>query len=209
MSRPRRARRSGNARCRWLAVFPSGAAGWGHSGWSSRNCAEPGDRWNILHDHAHNDFLELWIEGGTIQLVVALIVICLVVGYGVRTFRRHADSGMGRLALGALAGFLAVTVQSFVDFGLHIPAVAVLAAVVAAMLANLAEAPPSEATRSAGAHQPGCDEAPQTAPTHPAAWPGGLSLGALVQAGALVAVGLFLVSAGQRRASRALPFGRT
>jgi O-antigen ligase/tetratricopeptide (TPR) repeat protein len=157
--------------------FPIWGTGLGTFGLAEPQMRRPGDRWNILHDHAHNDFLELWIEGGAGQLVVALVVIGLVVRQGMRAFRRHADTAMGRLALGALAGFVAVVVQSTVDFGLHIPAVALLAAVVAAMLANLAEVP----------------ERASASPL-----PRGLSPGALVQAAGLVAVGLFLVSAGAR-----------
>jgi O-antigen ligase len=155
--------------------FPIWGTGLGTFGLVEPQTRRPGDRWNILHDHAHNDFLELWIEGGAGQLLVALVVIGLVVRQGVRAFRQHADTPMGRLALGALAGFVAVVVQSAVDFGLHIPAVAMLAAVLAAMLANLAETPE---------------------PASASPLPRGLSPGALVQAAALVAVGLFLVSAG-------------
>jgi O-antigen ligase len=162
--------------------FPIWGSGLGTFGVVEPQLRQPGDPWNILHDHAHNDFLELWIEGGTAQLLVALILVGLVIRQGVLAFRRHADSAMGRLALGALAGFIAVVVQSFVDFGLHIPAVAVLAAVMAAMLANLAEVPA---------------QIPEAAP-QPAPLPTGLSLGALAQCAALVAVGLFLVSAGMR-----------
>jgi O-antigen ligase len=125
--------------------FPVCGTGLGTFGLVEPQMRRPGDPANILHDHAHNDFLELWIEGGAAQLLVALLVIALVMRQGVLAFARHGSSGIGRLALGGLAGFIAVVVQSFVDFGLHIPAVAVLAAVVAAMLANLAEAPLSAA----------------------------------------------------------------
>jgi tetratricopeptide (TPR) repeat protein len=142
----------------------------------------PGDSWNVLHDHAHSDFLELWIEGGTIQLLIALVIIGLVVHRGARAFSRHASNSMGFLALGGLAGFIAVVVQSFVDFGLHIPAVAVLTAVVAASLANLAETPPTDAL-------------PATPEPRPQGW--GFPV-ALLQAALLAAVALFLVSTAHR-----------
>ena len=169
-----------------VARFPVWGTGLGTFGLVEPQLRRPGDRANILHDHAHNDFLELWIEGGTLPTAgrrcssSALVVRAR----GRVHFARHGSSGIGRVALGALAGFVAVVVQSFVDFGLHIPAIAVLTAVVAAMLANLAEAPAPAAI---------AEETPLAA-----ASPKGFSLAALLQAGALAAVGLFLVSAGRR-----------
>ncbi len=161
------------------ARFPLTGTGLGTFGVAEPHTRRPGDPANVVWDHAHNDFVELWAEGGTPQLLVALAVIALVVASGVRAFRRHGETGLGRLALGGLVGFVAVAVQSVVDFGLHVPAVAVLAAVVAALLANLAEAP--------------LDGAADPAPA-PAARP----LAGLLQAAALLAVALFLVAEGRR-----------
>jgi O-antigen ligase/tetratricopeptide (TPR) repeat protein len=166
-----------------VARFPITGTGLGTFGVAEPQTRRPGDPANVFWDHAHNDFLELWVEGGTPQLLVALAVIALVLCQGVRAFWRHGDTGIGRLALGGLVGFIAVTVQSFVDFGLHIPAVAVLAAVVAAMLANLAEAPTAGESSSEAA---------------PAALLPRARLGALAQAIALVVVALFLVFEGRR-----------
>jgi O-antigen ligase len=132
-----------------VARFPILGTGLGTFGVAELQTRRPGDEVNVIWDHAHNDFLELWVEAGTVPLLIALFLIALVMRQGVRAYLRHSQNGMGRLALGGLVGFIAVTVQSFVDFGLHVPAVAVLAAVVAAMLANLAEAPEPERAAAA------------------------------------------------------------
>ena len=106
-------------------------------------CAQPADQNESRAGFAHNDFLQLWIEGGILQLLAALAILGIVFQRTYQTFCRHGNTGLGRLALGALIGFSAIVVQSFTEFGLHIPAVAVLTTVVAAMLMNLSEAPES------------------------------------------------------------------
>jgi O-antigen ligase len=128
--------------------FPFFGTGLGTFGHVEQTRRHPGDDANVFYDHAHNDYLELWVEGGTIQLLLALAIAFLVLRNGYRAFRRHGDTGLGRLALGALLAFIAILVHSFVDFGLHIPAVAVLASVVGAMLMNLAEMPAANRLRA-------------------------------------------------------------
>jgi O-antigen ligase/tetratricopeptide (TPR) repeat protein len=168
-----------------VARFPLTGTGLGTFGDAEPQTRRPGDPNSVYWDHAHNDFLELWVEGGAPQLLVALTIIVLVICQGVRAFWRHGDTGIGRLALGGLIGVIAVTVHSFVDFGLHIPAVAVLATVVAAILANLAEAPtPVEAAANA--------DTPPTSSSLNA------QVAALAQGVALVVVAWFLVSEGRR-----------
>lgn len=109
----------------------------------------PGDIFTVAAGYAHNDFLELWVEGGIVQLVVALAIVLIVFQRNYRAFRIHGNTGIGRLALGAFLGFSAIIVHSFVDFGMHVPAVAVLTTVVGAMLMNLTEFPEDEAKAEA------------------------------------------------------------
>jgi O-antigen ligase len=126
------------------ARFPWFGTGLGTFGLIEPTMRLPGDDFTILNEHAHNDFLELWIEGGIGQLVLVLALIALVARRGVQAFFRHGATRNGGLALGGLIGLTAIVVQSFVDFGLRIPAVALLTAAVAAMLVNLAETPALE-----------------------------------------------------------------
>jgi tetratricopeptide (TPR) repeat protein/O-antigen ligase len=87
--------------------------------------------------HAHNDYLEAMVEGGTVRLGLSLLAIGLVYWRGVRACRRYAGRPEGALALGALAAFTTVVVHSALDFGLHIPAIALLATVLCADLSGL------------------------------------------------------------------------
>jgi O-antigen ligase/tetratricopeptide (TPR) repeat protein len=98
--------------------------------------------------HAHNDYLEDLIEGGLFRLVLRLIALGLIFRFGYRAFRRHARQSLGALALGALFAFTTIMIHSFVEFGLYLPAIAVLATVVCAHLCALGEQDaPSIATR--------------------------------------------------------------
>ncbi len=91
-------------------------------------------------EHAHNDYLEALVEGGLPRLLLTLAVIAFTYRLGARALRRYRGRRLAGLVLGALAGFTTAVVHSFVDFGLHIPAVAFFVAVVCAHLAALGEA---------------------------------------------------------------------
>jgi tetratricopeptide (TPR) repeat protein len=56
---------------------------------------------------------------------------------GYRAFRRHQGRPAGGLVLGALFAFTTAVIHSFGDFGLHIPAIAVLVTVLCAQLCAL------------------------------------------------------------------------
>jgi O-antigen ligase/tetratricopeptide (TPR) repeat protein len=91
------------------------------------------------YEHAHNDYLEALIEGGPLRLLLSLASIALVYRLGWRALRRYRGQPAAGLVLGALVSFTTVAVHSAVDFGLHIPAIAALATVVAAHIAFLGE----------------------------------------------------------------------
>ncbi len=161
-----------------VARFPVLGSGLGSFGLVEPATRVPGDSFNFYAEHAHNDYLELWIEGGTGQIVLAAIVIVMILIKGIRAVRLQPFSPNGRLALGGVIGFISIVVHSFVDFGLHIPAISLFTAVVAAMLVNLGE-------RAEPVAGPGTPLAAWVA------WPL-----ALLQAGALMAVAVFLVCRG-------------
>jgi O-antigen ligase/tetratricopeptide (TPR) repeat protein len=87
-----------------------------------------------IYSNAENEYLEALLEGGLVRLIPSLLAIGLVFWLGYRAVRRHDRHGEGGLAVGLLFGFTALVVQSAVDFGLHIPAIAVLATVLCAHL---------------------------------------------------------------------------
>ena len=100
----------------------------------------------FVHEHAHNEYLEALIEGGILRLAISLAAVILVVSYGYRAVRRHQGGSFGGLALGGLFGFAALALQSAGDFGLHLPAIAVLASVLAAQLMAAGEEEPAGAS---------------------------------------------------------------
>jgi len=138
-----------------IAQFPVFGSGWGTFIEVEPTTRKPGDPFTLAHDYAHNDFLQLWIEGGTLQIVITVLLLVVLYRQAFRAIDRHRGSAIGRLALGALVGVTAIVLHSFVDFGLHVPSVAVLTATVAAFLANLADLDPQAAHRP-----PGLDDRP-------------------------------------------------
>jgi O-antigen ligase/tetratricopeptide (TPR) repeat protein len=91
----------------------------------------------LVYDHAHNDYLEVLIEGGLVGLALALAALGLIFWLGYRAWNRHQGSRAAGLALGGLFGLTTVAIHSAGDFGLHVPAIAVLVTVLGAHLCGL------------------------------------------------------------------------
>jgi O-antigen ligase/tetratricopeptide (TPR) repeat protein len=119
---------------------------WLGTGYGSFTFVEPMHRTRIaadpVYEHAHNEYLEALIEGGAVRLLISLAAITLVFWFGCRAARRYADRPAGGLALGALFGFTALVVHSTADYGLHLPAITVLATVLIAQLVAVGRDPP-------------------------------------------------------------------
>jgi tetratricopeptide (TPR) repeat protein len=80
--------------------------------------------------HAHNEYLEAILEGGIFRLAVMLTLVGLILRQLLRTYQRCPDTPNGLAVLGQLFGLLVVMIHAMWDFSLHMPAVALLAAVV-------------------------------------------------------------------------------
>ncbi|HEV3165915.1 MAG TPA: O-antigen ligase family protein [Isosphaeraceae bacterium] len=89
--------------------------------------------------HAENEYLELLIEGGIIGLGIALLGLLASASSVHCALRAAAGRGEGALFLGGLFGVTALATQSLGDFPLHIPAVAVVATILAGHLARLGQ----------------------------------------------------------------------
>lgn len=90
----------------------------------------------VDYDNAHNEYVEALVEGGVPRLLVTLALIGSVTFAGVRNYRRCAGRTLSWLILGGLVGFWAITLHSFVDFGIHYPSIAITVVVLMAQLAN-------------------------------------------------------------------------
>jgi O-antigen ligase/tetratricopeptide (TPR) repeat protein len=121
--------------------FPAWGTGYGTFPHVEPMSRQPGDAANVRWDHAHNDYLEALVEGGLLRLVVSLTAIGFVYRQGWRALRRFRGHAAGGLVVGALIGASTLFIHSAVDFGLHIPAIAVLATVICASLAALGDEP--------------------------------------------------------------------
>ncbi len=119
------------------AEFPILGVGYGNFEIAERLCSKPGDDPSLAWDHAHNEYLEGLIEGGAVRLFLMLLGVFFVLRLGYRACRRLHGRRAGGLAVGAMVGFCTVLYQSTVDYGIHYPAIAVLATTVAALLAGL------------------------------------------------------------------------
>jgi hypothetical protein len=94
----------------------------------------------VAYEHAHNEYLELLIEQGVVGLLVGLLALGLLLWFAYRAATRPRSPSTRVLAMGALFALTATAVHSFVEFGLHIPAIAWLMTVIAAQVCGLAAA---------------------------------------------------------------------
>src|SRR5262245_50444562 len=161
--------------------FPIWGTGYGTFGYAERLHQNTAQEAETAAEHAHNEYLEMLIEGGVPGFLLSLLAIGLVYWLGLRALRFGAARGTRRLALGALFGFTTLVIHSFGDFGLHIPAITLLATVLAAHLGALG----GSRVRSE-----------KTAPdvSEPSLRLGRLA--SLLGAGTIVALGLVLCAAG-------------
>lgn len=82
---------------------------------------------------AHNDYLQLWAEGGLLLGVPALAAMLLFARVVWRRFREGADDRLSYwLRFGATTGLVAIALQSTVEFSLQMPGNAVMFVVLCA-----------------------------------------------------------------------------
>ena len=110
-----------------LGLFGSGLGTLPYIEPISRTVEDPADP---IWGHAHNEFVHVVVETGLLGLgcVLVFVLVTLRTGFRLASARgyRHA-----RHCYGLLFVIVAVTVHSFFEFGLQMPAIAILAAVVA------------------------------------------------------------------------------
>lgn len=79
---------------------------------------------------AHNDYLQLWAEGGML-LTIPAVATMLIFALSIRSRLRQDVGSIWWVRMGAIAGLVAVAAQALVEFSLQIPANAASFAVVA------------------------------------------------------------------------------
>jgi tetratricopeptide (TPR) repeat protein/O-antigen ligase len=89
--------------------------------------------WRLV-DYAHNDYLQLLVETGVIGILVVGWALVSLLGFVVPRWAGRRDPAVRGLTIGALGALTAVSVHSATDFGLHLPANALLLVLIAALL---------------------------------------------------------------------------
>jgi len=91
---------------------------------------EQGDNRSIypygFADKAHNEYLQLWAELGTIGLAIFLWLIIAYFNYGIRYLKREEDEQKQGIMIGLMGAVAAVLVDGIFGFPLHLPATIVL-----------------------------------------------------------------------------------
>jgi putative inorganic carbon (hco3(-)) transporter len=102
----------------------------------------------FFFNHAHNEYLQLYAEGGVVMLVPAAIAALAAVALMAK--RLGGDrTAMFWVRAGAVSGLIAAAVQSIWDTGLRMPANGALFAVIAAIALH----DPRQASRSTGTRE--------------------------------------------------------
>ena len=90
-----------------------------------------------LTTHAENEYAQLMLETGLVGMACVVVFLLVVLAAAWRVVRR-AQRSLDYAAFGLSFGLLAILLHSASDFGQHMPAVALMTAVITASLLNLA-----------------------------------------------------------------------
>ena len=82
--------------------------------------------------------------------LMAALVVVLIFRAGVRALGKYRGQAAAALGLGAIFAFTTAAIHSLGEFGLYIPAITVLATVVAALLCSLNDEEPDSVLKSSG-----------------------------------------------------------
>jgi len=90
-------------------------------------------------NHAHDDYAELWLEGGIPAVALALVALVVLVAQSVRLWRGRGEEASGPiedrgLRAGAAFGLLLLALHSFVDYPLRTLTMASIAGLLAAVV---------------------------------------------------------------------------
>jgi O-antigen ligase len=80
----------------------------------------------VMPRAAHNDYLQLALEGGLLVVVPVIILAGALVREGVRALRAPQDGTTWWIRMGAVAGLCGMAVQEISEFSLQVPGAALL-----------------------------------------------------------------------------------
>ena len=83
-------------------------------------------------NHAHNDFIEVVLEGGIPAIVLLALFFALLVAAAVQLMKKRFDFNRASLSLAAALGMMLVLIFSLFDYPLRMPAISCTFAVLCA-----------------------------------------------------------------------------
>jgi hypothetical protein len=102
---------------------------------------------------AHNDYLQVLVEGGLLVALPALVTLVLIARTIRRRFRDDGDAMTYWIRAGATIGLMAIALQAFVEFSLQMPGNAALSVALLAIALHEAPRKRSRAARGAAARR--------------------------------------------------------
>ena len=73
-------------------------------------------------DHAHNDYIQFWVEFGLIGSIPLLIFSLMALFFAFKALRNQQSHYRSGIGFGAMMAIIAIMIHSFTDFNLQIPA---------------------------------------------------------------------------------------
>ena len=113
---------------RMIGSFPAAGVAFGAFTWAFPAFSAPNVR--LHYTHAHDDLLQLGVEGGLPALVLLAVALVSLARAVLHAARDESDP----VITGAAFGLSALLVHGLVDFNFHIPANAAIAAILAGAL---------------------------------------------------------------------------
>lgn len=114
----------------WQDTLPAARDFWltgsGLNSYGSLMMVQPRTDHSVQPREAHNDYLQLAVEGGVLVGLPALLLLAAFGRRLVLALRVPQDEGVWWIRMGAVAGICAMAVQEISEFSLQIPAVALL-----------------------------------------------------------------------------------
>lgn len=109
---------------------------------------------DVYINHAHNEFVQWWLEAGVVGMLAVLMALALLALAAVQVIRAAGRDGAAILAASCLVAILAVVAHSLADFPLRtlslMTTVAMLAGLMLGALAHGEDAAPPAEARSIG-----------------------------------------------------------
>jgi O-antigen ligase len=88
-------------------------------------------------DHAHNDYLEVWAEGGAVSVVLIGVLVLGICKELANVLANPTSEARTALAIGCCGSMAAVLIHAFIDFAFYIPANAMAMAWLGGMATGL------------------------------------------------------------------------